>query len=71
MILSEHIVHFNMTQLRHSEDRKVAGKQIRAVMKYCNKMRKLGHKIEQIKPKERGYTGNGLFYGVRVFAKEI
>ncbi len=67
-IISEHIVHLDMVQLRCNENRKVAGKQLRAVIKYSNKMKKLGHTIEQIKPEERGYTGKGLFYGIRVFA---
>lgn len=55
-----------MVQLRNNENRKRAGKQLRVVMKHASKMRKLGHIIEPIKPKERGYTGKGLFYGIRV-----
>ena len=66
MVISEHIVHLNMVQLRNNENRKVSGKQLRAVIKYSNKMKKLGYEIEQIKSEERGYTGKGLFYGIRV-----
>ncbi len=66
MILSEHIVHFDMIRLRNQRFRKRAGEQIRSVMKYSVKMQKEGYTIEQIKPKERGYTGKGLFYGIRI-----
>ena len=65
-MISEHIVNLSMVQLRNNDDRKRAGKQLRSIMKYASKMRKLGHIIEPIKTKERGYTGKGLFYGIRV-----
>ena len=64
--ISEHIVHFDMVRMRSQENRKKAGKQIRAVIKYSVQMKKKGYIIEQIKPKERGYTGKGLFYGIRI-----
>lgn len=66
MILSEHIVHFDMVRLRNQRFRKRAGEQIRALTKYANQMMKEGYIIEQIKPIERGYTGKGLFYGIRI-----
>lgn len=65
-IISEHIIRLDMIGLRDIGDVMKAGKKIKVVMKYCNRMRKEGYIIEQIKPKERGYSGKGLFYGVRV-----
>jgi hypothetical protein len=65
-IISEHIVHFDMVKLRNQRNRVRAGKQIRALTKYASQMTKKGYKIEHIKPKERGYTGKGLFYGIRI-----
>jgi hypothetical protein len=66
MIISEHIVKFDMVKLRNQRNRVRAGKQIKALTKYAVKMEKQGYIIETIKPKERGYTGKGLFYGIRV-----
>ena len=65
-LISEHIVKFTMTELRNQRNRRRAGLQLRSVTKYANKMKKEGHIIENIKGKERGYTGKGLFYGIRV-----
>ena len=66
MLISEHVVHFDMIKLRNQKHRKKAGEQIRALTKYTNQMKKEGYVIETINPKERGYTGKGLFYGIRV-----
>lgn len=64
--ISEHVVKFTMTELRNQRKRVRAGKQIKAVMKYCAQMEKKGYTIENISAKERGYTGKGLFYGIRI-----
>ena len=66
MIISEHIVHFDMIRLRNQRNRKRAGQQIKELTKYAAKMKKKGYTIENIEAKERGYTGKGLFYGIRV-----
>ena len=65
-IISEHVVHFDMIRLRNQRNRKRAGDQIKSLTKYASKMKKEGYVIENIKPHERGYTGKGLFYGIRV-----
>ena len=66
MIISEHVVKLDMVGMRRGSKRKIVGKQIKAVMKYIKQMKKKGYEIQSIKPKERGYTGKGLFYGIRV-----
>jgi len=66
MIISEHIIKFTMPELRNQRTRVRAGKQIKALTKYTIQMEKKGYKIENINAKERGYTGKGLFYGIKV-----
>ena len=62
----KYVVHFNMCDLRRNDIRKRAGKRIRAITKQVKRMKKKGYNIEVIKPQEYGYTGKGLFYGVRI-----
>ncbi len=55
-----------MIKLRNQRNRVRAGEQIRSLTKYTDQMTKEGYIIEHIKPEERGYTGKGLFYGIRI-----